>query len=296
MYTIEEIKNRLLTLSPELKASVQEIRLRAGRPLTVTMGGSQFFVCKSGTYMLPRADLIYISANDLKVCFLNLCKHSVYSHNNELREGYISLENGHRAGVCGKVVLRDEKIETIRDISSINIRVAKEVPNCSDEILKCCKNGGILICGGPGTGKTTLLRSMIKKLSSGRQAKRVVVIDSRNELSYNNLEKSSLASFLIGYPRRIGIEIAIRTMNAQILVCDEIGDLIDSKAIIEVQGAGIPIVATCHGSHLADVLSHSGILELHKHKIFDYYIGLKRGNKLNYSYTANNWRDANDCL
>ena len=270
-YLPEEIQKILMELNFELKVSVQEIRLRAGRPLTITMGGSQFFICKSGTYMLPRADSVYITANDLNDCFLKLCKHSVYSHNNELCEGYISLENGHRAGVCGKVVLNGDKIETVRDISSINIRIAKEVPNCANEILNTCKNGGILICGGPGTGKTTLLRDMCRQLASGKagECKKVAVIDSRGEIAAVSggvpyVDIGSTTDVITGVQKSKGIEMALRTLFPDVIAFDELGDMAEVSAVIQSFNSGVKIITTAHIGSVNDILKRPLVLALLK--------------------------------
>lgn len=259
-YLPENLKNALLRLNPELKASVQEIRLRAGRPLTVTMSGSQFFICRSGTYMLPRADSVYVAPADLSDCFLKLCKHSVYSHGNELCEGYISLTGGHRAGICGKVIARDGKIETIRDISSINLRIAKEIPHSANEILRYYNGGGILICGGPGTGKTTLLRDLCRQLAGGSLGgfKKVAVIDSRGELAavsggIPNADVGSTADVITGVEKAKGIEMALRTLFPDVIAFDELGDMSEVSAVTQSFNSGVTVITTAHTGKIDDL-------------------------------------------
>ena len=153
-------------------------------------------------------------------------------------------------------------------------------------------SGGLLIYAPPGEGKTTLLRSVIKEISRGRQALRCAVIDTRGELSEGISEKDLLVSVLLGYPKRVGIEIAVRSMNAQILVCDEIGAANDAASIIDAHGCGIPLVASCHGGSAEEILNRNGIMMLHKARIFSYYIGIKRKDG-DFSYSATSWREAN---
>jgi len=278
-YLPERIEKHLLRLNPELKASVQEIRLRAGRPLTVTMSGSQFFVCKSGTYMLPRVDSVYVTPADLNDCFLKLCKHSIYSHNNELCEGYISLDNGHRAGICGKVVLKDNKIETVRDISSINLRIAKEVPQCANEILKCYNGGGILICGGPGTGKTTLLRDVCRQLASGKmgECKKVAVIDSRGEIAAVNggvpyTDMGSTADIITGVQKAKGIEMALRTLFPDVIAFDEVGNMEEVYAVTQSFNSGVSVITTAHLGSFADLSKRPAVKALLKTGAIDLVI------------------------
>lgn len=288
-YLPERIKMPLFALNPELKASVQEIRLRAGRPLTLTMSGSQFFVCKGGTYMLPRADSYFVTPADLNDCFLKLCRHSVYSHNGELCEGYISLANGHRAGVCGKVVLRDEKIETIRDISSINLRIAKEIPHCADEILRYYNGGGILICGGPGTGKTTLLRDACRQLASGRvgNCKKVAVVDSRGEIAavcggvpYTDM--GSTADIITGVPKAKGIEMALRTLFPDVIAFDELGDMSEVAAVTQSFNSGVTVITTAHIGSLNDIAKRPPVSALLKTGAIEWVVLCRKG----FNYTV----------
>ena len=283
-YLPERLKNILLSLNNELKAAVQEIRLRAGRPLTVTMGSSQFFVCTSGTCMLPRADSVYVTAADLSDCFLRLCKHSVYSHNAELCEGYISLENGHRAGICGKVVTKNGEIQTIKDISSINLRIAKEVPHCADEILKVWNSGGILICGGPGTGKTTLLRDICRQLASGKvgECKKVAVIDSRGEIAAVSggipyTDMGSTADIITGVDKAKGIEMALRTLFPDVIAFDELGDLEETAAVTQSFNSGVTVITTAHIGSADDLSRRPAVSALLKTGAIEWVVQCYKG-------------------
>lgn len=259
-YLPETLKSSLITLDPEIKAAAQEIRLRAGRPLSVTVNGSQFFVFGGGTCMLPRKDCKTVSREEINDCFLKLCHHSVYSHNEELCEGYIMLEGGHRAGICGTFTVKDQKIETVRDISSVNLRIAKEVPSFADKIISCFNGGGILITGGPGSGKTTLIRDLARQLASGAAGKclKVAIIDSRGEIAAVSggvpmADLGSTSDILTACPKGKGIEIALRTLFPDVIVFDELGDMEEVKAALQSFNSGVTVITTAHAGDLKDL-------------------------------------------
>lgn len=289
-YLPDSLKDPLGSLDNEIKAAAQEIRLRAGRPLSVTVNGTQFFIKRRGTCMLPKNDCITVSSQDISDSFLNLCHNSVYSHNQELCKGYIMLKNGHRAGVCGTVSMHKDKIETVRDISSINIRIAKEVPSCADELIAHYKGGGVLICGGPGTGKTTLLRDFARQLASGVMGKclKVAVIDSRGEIAAvsNGVPMTDLGSttdIITGCPKGEGIEMALRTLYPEIIVFDELGDMNEVFAVEQSFHSGVAVIATAHAGELCDLYRRKQIKSLLNTGAIEQIVMCKNQNGFEYS-------------
>ena len=159
LYAVSDrIREVLLRLSPTGKANTIEIRMRRGMPLALTGGTETVFLCDNGqTVFQFSCNLFKVTEADLKESFLRLCNNSVFAHENELLNGYIVMKNGSRAGVCGNITQSG-----FNDISSINIRIAHEVKGCANEIVRGYKSGGILIAGPPGSGKTTVLRDLIR--------------------------------------------------------------------------------------------------------------------------------------
>ena len=234
----------------------------------------------------------FIANDDEMLKILKTVSHySLYAYRDTISNGYISLDNGIRIGIIGNASLENGNIVGVYDISEFAIRLPHSINVECEKMVKLSELGSILIYAPPGVGKTTLLRSMIKKISQGYDAKRVAVVDTRGELCFDLDNKELLVSILSGYPRKKGIEIAVRTMNSEIIFCDEIGDEQDASAIIDAQGAGVPIIASCHGSSLKDILSHSGIHNLHKARIFEHYVGIGRGNKFDFTYQINTWSE-----
>ena len=260
---------------------LEEIRIRLNRQAYIVLGGMNIIIN-------------YVATDDEMLKILKIISHySLYAYKDTLSQGYISLDNGIRVGVIGRASVEGDNIIGVYNISEFVIRLPHIIDVECNEIVNLSDKGSLLIYSPPGVGKTTLLRSMIQKISQGYNAKRSAVIDTRGELSFNLDNKDLLVSILSGYPRKKGIEIAVRTMNAQIIFCDEIGDEQDASAIIDAQGAGVPIIATCHGSSLKDILSHTGISNLHKSRIFEYYVGIVREKDRQFSYNINTWGEAN---
>ena len=210
---------------------VTEIRLRSQKPLCVMCGN------------IPRFLNTVISQNDINITVKMLCNNSVYAHTKELNSGYISLPFGHRAGVTGNFLG-----DNLCEFSSVNIRIARQVigaaTNLSDKIT-----GGVLLAGPPASGKTTVLRDLVRQLSN--QNFKVSVVDTRGEISafaggviYNDLGLNT--DVLFGIDKEKGIEIALRTMSPQYIAFDEIGTKEELKRVFESVNGGANIITTAH--------------------------------------------------
>lgn len=243
----------LMNALRDISHKVQEIILRTQKPLCVSLSGEQYVVTKRGTLSRDAtvSDAVVSSENDVVECFNNICNYSVYSHLNEIKEGFITLKGGHRAGISGTAVVSGESIINIRDISTVSIRVAREIKGVGEKFAEMLLNseGGILLCGAPVSGKTTLLRD-IARLVSVKYYQRASIIDTRGELAavsrgvpQNDI---GLCDVLNGYPRYEGITQALRCLSPQYIFCDEIGNVNDAEALIKGINSGVKFVATVH--------------------------------------------------
>ena len=182
----KNISRRLLPLAPKLADSVQEIRLRLSRPLALVCPDNTYYLTQNGGLSNTILDgaMLVVSKADIVDTFNNICNYSVYNRQNEIVNGFVTMYGGHRAGICGTAVVNNGKIVNIRDITSINVRIAREHKGCADSLYNkiIAVSGGVLICGAPCSGKTTVLRDLARLLST-KGKKNVALIDERGELA-----------------------------------------------------------------------------------------------------------------
>ena len=245
----ERLRKRLAFLPDEIKQNTEEVRLRAGLPVALTVSGKVNFVFPNGsTADYITRNLLTATQDDLDESFRLLCHDSVYAHTEQIGRGFIMMDGGHRAGICGSVTQNG----SMRDITSINIRIARKITGCADKAVAAFDGGGMLIAGPPGSGKTTLLRDLISQLSNGIKGRfyRIAVIDSRGELSGCNGEsKDALGNntdILLTQDKSFGCEMALRTMFPDIIAFDEIGTAAELKSVSESFNAGVSVITTAH--------------------------------------------------
>ena len=251
-------KEALYALPYEIKIKTEEIRLRAGLPVTLNVGGKTVFIKNNGNISYNFCENLLISDNStVTECYRLLCGCSVYAHTEELKNGYIMMKNGCRAGVCGRI--GDKGV--LQDVSSINIRIAREILGSADGIVSKYRGGGMLIAGKPSSGKTTVLRDFVRQMSESY--KRVCVIDSRGEIS-SGLNLGPTADVIKTYDKAFGIELALRTMNPDIIAFDEIGNSAELKKVEESFYSGVDIVTTAHIGDITELYKRRITYELLK--------------------------------
>ncbi|MBQ1230247.1 MAG: AAA family ATPase [Clostridia bacterium] len=264
----------------------EELRLHADRISTVCTGGRSFPL----RILLHREDL----ASLLK----DLCHGSLYAYNHTICQGYLALEGGVRIGVCGRAATENGAVIGVSEISGLIIRIPHAVsvsarPLLERIFLDPSRPCGMLLYAPPGIGKTTLLRALAKEISSPPYSIRTVVVDTREELSFTLDGADMNLDILQGYPRRLGIEIAFRSLGAQLILCDEIGDTADASAILSAAGCGVPLVASVHASTVKEVLLRPLMQQLHRAHVFPFYAGIRRdaGNEMHYIFTERSEAD-----
>ncbi|MDO5602744.1 MAG: ATPase, T2SS/T4P/T4SS family, partial [Oscillospiraceae bacterium] len=224
------------------------------------------------------------SAAMLKECFLSLCGHSLYAYEENLAQGYITLPGGHRVGVAGRCLRQDGRTAGVQEVSSLNIRVARTqlllVEDELDALLKKTRPR-ILLLGEPGTGKTTLLRAMTARLS--QLGRRVTVVDERMELWPMSEEGFAVlpplhCDVLSGYPKGEGMQLALRSLAPEILVCDEIGAQEDAAALETSLHTGTGVLVSAHAACAEDALQRPQLRYLLERRCIEDIVWLKGRN------------------
>jgi len=255
-----------------------EIRLRAGRPMFLIYDGGECFLRTRGQepYLVTR--------EDLKETLEYVSGYSLYAYEDEIRQGYMSVQGGHRVGVTGKVILDGDQIRGMKYISCINLRLAHEIRGCADPVMGYIRKENwtahTLLISPPRCGKTTLLRDMIRQLSNGFgkiPGVTVGVVDERSELAgcYQGIPQNDLGirtDVLDGCPKAHGMQMLIRSMSPSVVAVDELGREEDFKAVESVIYSGCKLIATAHGASLEEIFSTPFFGRLRKMKVFERYI------------------------
>ncbi len=259
--------------------NLEEVRIRVNKPIYIFESGIE-------------KKLPYISTlEDLKVIFTRMSNFSAYAFEENIKCGYITLKGGNRVGICGRCVVENGKIKTIKDISSINIRFAKEALGCSNDVMEHVLEGNFvnntIIISPPKCGKTTMLRDIAKNISNGfknSQGKNVSLIDERNEIAscymgMPQLDVGIRTDVLEGCPKASGIVMMVRSMAPEVIVCDEIGSEEDLNAIILAMNSGVRIITSIHGENIEDFYDKYIYKKSKEHSIFKKAIVLKNSVK-----------------
>ena len=272
MCTGKRIRSLLLALPDNIKSQAQEIRLRCGRPVTVCGLFGVVFVLDSGrTSFICSDSVVKASITDIEECFSIVCGHSVHTHMNGICAGFVTVSGGHRVGLSGTAVCDRGAVTGLRDVSSVNIRIAREFKGIADAVfenIRVNSKGGLIISGPPSSGKTTVLRDLARLLGGeeGGYA-RTVIIDEREEIAacVNGVPGNDIGvtcDVLSGYPKSEAVLIALRSMSPENIIIDEIGSMEEVKAVEQGLNSGVRFILSIHASSKEDFLSRPQAVRL----------------------------------
>ncbi len=243
------LRSAAMRLDDTAKSEAEEIRLRVGRIPSVLTGGDEI-----------KLDAQPVTSEDITEVAARAAHGSLHSVGDELAAGFITAQGGHRLGLCGRGAMEDGRCKTLRDFSSGNLRIAREVLGAADAVFEQAVVEGVrstLILSPPGAGKTTLLRDLVRQ--AGDAGVRVSVADERGEIAACSAGKCGFdvgecTDVLSGVPKAYGTLALLRSMNPQVIALDEITDPADFDAVRQIVGCGAAVFATMHGASLDEAL------------------------------------------
>jgi len=279
----ERIFGALCAINTSTAQHIEEIRLRTNRPLMVYTSERGFAVDMHGR--ISGESSIVVTRDEMEQTFGAITGKSPYAYENELKQGFLTLAGGIRAGFAGSAVVTDGAIKTYRGIGGINFRIPCQAAGISKLLMPyISKNRGLvstLIFSAPKLGKTTLARDIARCAGSGEgvEQTKVSLIDERAELAaaeYGEplFDVGAETDVISGVPKAAGVFMALRALSPDIIVTDEIGRNEDLEALREVAKAGVVMITTAHAPDLRSLMDRLFFREVMKERMFETYIQL----------------------
>lgn len=243
---------------------IREIRIRVNKPVILKTFSNDIVI-----------DNVNIDKETISKIFECICGNSIYAFTDEISNGFVTIFGGHRVGISGKPLYKDGKIYNIKDVSSLNFRVARQVIGAGDKIINLIKKNetfeNTLIISPPGVGKTTVLRDIVRQISNCGYE--VSLIDERTEIAacFNGIPQNDVGKrtdVMDGVNKDDGIRMMVRSMRPDFVATDEIGTDDDAEAIMYAINSGVKVIATAHGNNIQDLNRSEGLKKLIEHGLF----------------------------
>lgn len=287
---------------------INEIRMRADRPIIIIWNGQEYFLTSGGAFTKEEKLAEKIGQKELEMILNHICNYSVYAYEDEIRQGFLTVQGGHRIGVAGQAVMKTEKeIKNMKHICFLNIRISHQIIGAADAIMPFIYEGenlcNTLLISMPGVGKTTLLRDIVRQVSDGNiyaKGINVGVVDERSEIAgcFQGIAQNDLGirtDVLDACPKALGMMMLLRSMSPKVIAVDEIGGKEDEEMIRQVTRCGVHIMATIHGNGLEDLKKNAIGRELVREAIFERYIVMQKDKSGNIRRTIYN-KELSECF
>lgn len=267
----ESVSQRLMEA-----ADIEEIRIRIGQPIELRYAKKSVWMAQA------------VTAADLDEMLTFISQYSIYAYEEEIRQGYLTIEGGNRIGFAGQVRLMEGQVSRMTNIRFLNIRIAGEQKGCARDLLPWLYEEGellnTLLLSNPGVGKTTCLRDCIRLISNGDErhpGKKICVIDERSEIAACHLgipcnDLGKRTDVLDGCPKQAGMRMALRSMSPEVIAVDELGGSEDAASIEEMILCGCRILGTMHGDQMEHIVQQSGMERIYRNRLFRRYVFLKK--------------------
>ena len=271
------------------QSDIEEIRIRVGQAPELR--------CADKSIWLP----FQVTAADVDEMLTFISHYSIYAYEEEIRQGYLTIEGGNRIGFAGQVRMEDGQVLRMTNICFLNIRIAGERKGCAKELLPFLYEGdeflNTLIVSKPGTGKTTFLRDCVRMLSEGeakREGKKVCIIDERSEIAACHLgipqnDVGRRTDVLDGCPKQAGMRMALRSMSPEIIAVDELGGRQDAEAVKEMILCGCKVLGTMHGEKMEHIVQSAEMEKMYQSKLFERYVFLRKNETVSREFQVYDW-------
>lgn len=266
-----DIKNEILIVNDMFLNDLREIRLRTNRPIILK--------AKEDEAVLSHC----LTKYEIESIFSAICENSIYAFQEDISNGFVTVFGGHRVGVVGKALYKENHLYNIKDVSGLNFRVARQIIGAADNLLPVIKAEenflSTLIVAPPGMGKTTVLRDLIRQISNSGYD--VSLVDERSEIAavYRGEAQNDIGlrtDVMDSISKSEGIRMMVRSMRPDFVATDEIGTDEDAEAILYAINSGVKILATAHGNSVEDITRSTRLRELIKTGVFERIILLKK--------------------
>lgn len=264
----------------ETQFPLNEIRLRLGCPIQLVYKDfDRLLYAPNGRGMLDE--------DECQRLLLGICEQSVYAWTDEMKNGFVTLAGGYRVGLGGRMVQSDERTERFSEVNYFNFRIVREVKNCSASLLPMIKDErgkllSTLIISPPGLGKTTLLRDIIRAVSSGQglKAQKVSIADERFEVAgcvrgRPQFDIGPRSDIVSGTRKALAMRKMLASLSPEVIATDELQHKSDVEAALEAQSSGVTILSTAHGRDIIDVNKRPSMAQLLRERVFNRYVELK---------------------
>lgn len=275
----ENLQNAVERLN---EVGIYEIRLRINKPVVINYFNSHYYLGEKNLSDNKKDGIICTKAL-IEQVLAKASNHSIYAVNEQIKNGYISVSGGIRIGIAGEVVMEKGEVITIKNYSSLVIRVPHQIYNCSHKILNLLLEDNelqnTLIISPPGAGKTTYLRDLCLQLSHNKIVNSLLLIDERNELasvvnSVPELEVGEFTDIISGGTKQLGIQNGVRSLSPQVVCVDELGTIQDIESIEFACSCGVKVIATIHAKDLFELINKPNMERLLTKKLFKRFVVL----------------------